>query len=101
MLDIRFDPETLGSSARKPDPPAAAPPPQAGAVARPPASKADIERFCRGILAGWGQDVTQDWAYEKAVLFFADKKVARDAFRSILRSIRGPMKPGKRGKTGD
>lgn len=66
---------------------------------RPPLAKVEYERFCRAIIAGWGNEVTQDWAYEKAVLFFADKRVARDNFRSILRSIRGPMKPGKRGKT--
>lgn len=64
----------------------------------PPLSKAEAERFCRAMVTEWGDEVTQDWAYAKATLFFPDKKVTRDPFRLILRSIRGPTKRGKRAK---
>jgi hypothetical protein len=65
---------------------------------RSPIAQAEAERFCRAILAGW-PDANQDWAYEKAQLFYPEKKIARDRFRSILRSIRGPVKRGKKAKT--
>jgi hypothetical protein len=64
----------------------------------PQLSKADAERFCKAILAGW-PDAGQDFAHEKAVMFFPDRKVPRDWFRSILRSIRGPTKRGKKPKS--
>lgn len=65
----------------------------------PPLSTAEAERFCRAILLGW-PDCSQDFAHEKAVLFYPENKVSRDWFRSILRSIRGHTKPGKKPKTG-
>lgn len=97
-FDIRLDPASF-SGAPLPtvilelEAPAKAP--TQGAPA--PISKAEAERFCRAILAGW-PDAGQDWAYEKAQLFFPDHKVARDFFRSILRSIRGSTRPGKKPK---
>ena len=57
-------------------------------------SKAEAENFCRAIVAGW-PDASQDWAHAKAVLFYPDKSIPRDWFRSILRSIRGHRNPGK------
>ena len=60
--------------------------------------KPEAERFCRAILTEWPQ-ATQDWAFEKAQLFFPDHKFARDWFRLILRSIRGHTKRGKKPKT--
>lgn len=60
-------------------------------------ARAEAERFCHAILAGW-PDATQDFAHDKAVLFFPDRRVPRDWFRSILRSIRGSTKPGKKPK---
>ena len=100
--DVKFDPQSF--SQNPPKPPSATSTQLEALDAtddRPNLSRADAERFCRAILAGWGNEVKQDWAFDKAVLFFPDKKVRRDAFRSILRSIRGPMKPGKRPKTTD
>lgn len=69
-------------------------------VTRPQASRADLEKFCRAMLSEW-PDMTQDVAYEKAQLFYPDKRIARDNFRSILRSIRGDTKPGKKPKMDD
>lgn len=101
-FNIRFDPASF--SGRPPPPedhaPEAAKTKLALPEELPPLSKAEAERFCKAIVVGW-PEATQDWAYEKAQLFFPGNKVTRDRFRSILRSIRGPMKPGKRGKTDD
>jgi hypothetical protein len=60
-------------------------------------SEAEAERFCRAMLEGW-PNAGQDFAHDKAVLFFPDSKVPRDWFRSIFRSTRGPTKPGPKGK---
>ena len=100
FLDIRFPPDWFAGSPDIEHPGTASgeSPSEQSDDDRPPLSRADAEKFCKAVLAGWGDSVTQDWAFDKAVLFFPEKKVTRDAFRSILRSIRGPMKPGKRGK---
>jgi hypothetical protein len=108
FLDVRFDPESFSGKPPKNLLPTfqSQPPeePQASQSSisddRPHLSRADAERFCRAILTGW-PDVTQDFAHEKATLFFPDKRVPRDRFRSILRSIRGATKPGKKAKTLD
>lgn len=69
-------------------------------IPKPQLAKSEAERFCRALIAGW-PDASQDFAHGKAQLFFPDHKVPRDWFRGILRSIQGPKKPGKPGKTKD
>jgi hypothetical protein len=61
-------------------------------------STADAERFCRAIVAGW-PDSTREFARAKALLFFPDKKVPRDWFFGVFRSIQGHRNPGKQPKT--
>jgi len=108
FFDVRFDPRSFsGRPISAPEPPVqAAPSLTAQATADPQRaeprtadlSTADAERFCRAILGGW-PDATQDFAHEKALLFFPDNRVPRDWFRSILRSIRGHKNPGRQPKT--
>ena len=57
----------------------------------------DAKRFSRAILSEW-PDSTQDFAFEKAALFFNENSVPRDWFRSVFRSIRGPVSRGKKAK---
>ena len=57
----------------------------------------DAEKFSRAILAGW-PDATEEWAREKALLFYPEHKIPRDWFRDIFRAIRGPKKRGKQPK---
>jgi hypothetical protein len=60
-------------------------------------AESEVSAFCRAIVAGW-PDASQDWAHEKALLFYPEHKVPRDWFRSIFRAIQGPKNPGKRPK---
>ena len=62
-----------------------------------PLSRAEAEKFSKAILHGW-PGATEEWVYEKALLFFPDRRVARDPFRVIFRAIRGPKKRGKQPK---
>ncbi|AVA13591.1 hypothetical protein C3E99_06810 [Sphingopyxis sp. MG] len=65
-----------------------------------PLSDAEARRFAAAIVAGW-PEASQDWAHEKAQLFFPDKSISRDNFRVIFRAIQGPKTPGKTKKTGN
>lgn len=59
-----------------------------------PLSEADAQRFAKAIIAGW-PEASQDWAHEKALLFFPDRTISRDNFRAIFRAIQGPKNRGK------
>ena len=59
-----------------------------------PLSEADAKRFASAIISGW-PDASQDWAHEKALLFFPDRAISRDKFRAIFRAIQGPKNRGK------
>jgi hypothetical protein len=103
MLDIRFDVETLGSRARKPDPPEAAAGTERRAVSRrndtrTNISAPDAERFCRFLLEVRPNATERD-AHRRAVDFFHDRKVPRDWFWDIFRAIRGHRNRGKQPKT--
>ena len=61
-------------------------------------SKDDATRFSRAVLAGW-PDATEKFAHEKALAFFPNRKVPRDWFLRIFRSIRGPKSRGVQPRT--
>jgi len=101
--DVRFHPRDIQALIPpKPAPPQGTSPPEPlePPIELKPPPRPEAEKFARAILHSW-PDCTQDWAYEKAVAFFPKNKVPRDWFRSILRSIRGPQKPGKKPVAGD
>lgn len=105
-FNIRFDPASFSANPppplalNGPDPTAQEAVDQFPEMDLPQLSKSDAERFCRAILAGW-PEAGQDFAHAKAILFFPDRRIPRDWFRRILRSIRGPTKPGKKAQTVD
>ena len=65
-----------------------------------PLPKAEAEKFARAILSEWPQ-ASQDWAHEKAMLFFPEHTMSRAQFRIIFRAIQGPKNRGKSPKNGN
>jgi hypothetical protein len=104
-LDIRFDPNTIASRALKPSPPEMDPTPatppkpkeKSGPNKRDNLSPSDAERFCKFLLEVRPNATERD-AHKRAVNFFHDRKVPRDWFWDIFRTIRGHRNPGKQPK---
>jgi hypothetical protein len=59
-----------------------------------PLSISDAEKFCRFILEV-RPEISERNAHQRAVQVFPDRKVPRDWFWEIFRSIRGPKNPGR------
>jgi len=115
-FDIKFDPASFSSKPLPPPPPDGADPvflAEVGVetilqsqeaerrVARAkldPLSAMDAERFCRFLL-DVRPNATERDAHRRAVDFFHDRRVPRDWFWDIFRSIRGDKKPGPPPKT--
>lgn len=104
MLDIRLDPQTLGSRAKMADPPDSTSGLRSRKKAKPSGddkweslSSSDADKFCRFLL-DIRPNATEREAHRRAVDFFHDRKVPRDWFWEIFRAIRGHRNPGKRPK---
>lgn len=97
MFDVRFEPPNAQKIAHDQTGDELPPIEKAKSSPSPNLPKADAEKFCLAIVAGW-PEANQDWAWDKAKLFFPENEIPRDWFRSILRSKRPEKKRGRQPK---
>ncbi|TMJ18071.1 MAG: hypothetical protein E6G94_00745 [Alphaproteobacteria bacterium] len=76
------------------DQPKGAPTPPPEIDKRPNLSGPEARRFSEFALAAW-PNISEREAHRRAVALYYDKKVPRDWFWNIFRTIRGPKNPGK------